>query len=89
MPAVIEKLVVEQLLDTLPTDLRIWLCERKLTTADEAVILAGDYTLARRCKQGDVLKLEARKKEGQGRDSRKCYLCGQEGHYAAHCKKQR
>ena len=31
--------------------------------------------------------MEARKKEGQGRDSCKCYLCGQEGHYAAHCKK--
>ena len=27
VPAVIEKLVVEQLLDTLPTDLWIWLCE--------------------------------------------------------------
>lgn len=83
--AVIEKLVVEQLLDTLPGDLRIWLCERKPTTADEAAALADDYILARRRKQGEVPKSDTNKKDG--RESRRCYQCGQEGHYAAQCKK--
>ena len=44
--AVIEKLVVEQLLDILPAELQIWLCERKPATGNEAATLADDYMLA-------------------------------------------
>ena len=45
--AVIEKVVVEQLLNTMPRDLRIWMCERKPTTGKEVGVLADDYVLAR------------------------------------------
>ena len=55
---VIEKLVVEQLLDILPQDLRIWLCERKPTTGDQAAALADDYVLARRRRRSDVRRKE-------------------------------
>lgn len=39
---VFEKLVIEQMLDILPQDLRVWLCERKPMTGDEAAALADD-----------------------------------------------
>lgn len=45
--AVIEKLVVEQLLNTMPRELRIWMCERNPTTGKEVGKLADDYKLAR------------------------------------------
>ena len=35
MEAVIEKLVVEQFMDGLPPQLRIWMLERKLTSMEE------------------------------------------------------
>ena len=61
--AVIEKLVVEQPMDILPTDLQIWMCERKPTTGEEAGALA-DNTLARR----------RRRSEGQTQEGKKVRL---------------
>ena len=46
--AVLEKLVVEHLSYTMPTDLRIWVAERKPADGAEAGRLADDYTQARR-----------------------------------------
>lgn len=45
--ALTEKLLIEQLLNTMPTDLRIWLVEKKPTTSSEAGKLADDYVSAR------------------------------------------
>ena len=45
--AVIEKIVTEQLLNTMPDDLCIWISERKPKTYREAGRLADDYLLAR------------------------------------------
>lgn len=72
-----EKLVVEQLLNTMPTDLRIWIGERKPTNGKEAGGWADDY-------------VQARRREGNGggseRQSRpKCSKCGQVGHVARSC----
>ena len=46
--AVFEKLLVEQLLNSMPSDLRVWVGERKPTTGKEAGNLADDYIQARR-----------------------------------------
>jgi hypothetical protein len=46
--AVTEKLVTEQLLNTKPDNLRIWISERKPKTCREAGRLADDYLLARK-----------------------------------------
>ena len=46
--AITEKLLVEQLLSTMPADLRIWLGEKKPSTCSEAGKLADDYVLARK-----------------------------------------
>ena len=43
-----EKFTVEQLLSTMPDDLRVWVSERKPATAAEAGQLADDYLQARR-----------------------------------------
>lgn len=46
--AVFEKLLVEQLLNSMPSDLRVWVGERKPMTGKEAGRLADDYIQARR-----------------------------------------
>ena len=48
--SVTEKLLIEQLLDTVPADLRVWLSEKKPTTGLEAGRIADDYVLARKPK---------------------------------------
>ena len=83
----IEKLVLEQLLDIAPYDLRVWLCERKPKTVTEAGSLADDFMSARRRKRFDQPKSEGKKKEGAGKETRRCHICQEEGHIAVNCKK--
>ena len=47
VPAVIDAVVMEQLLDTLPADLRVWVRERKPGSSTDAGKLAEDYLQAR------------------------------------------
>ena len=84
---VIKKLVLEQLLDIAPYDLRVWLCERKPKTVTEAGSLADDFMSARRRKRFDQPKSEGKKKEGAGKETRRCHICQEEGHIAVNCKK--
>ena len=46
--AVIEKLVVEQFMDGLPPQLRVWMLERRLTSMEEVELAADDYVGAQR-----------------------------------------
>jgi len=50
--AVMEKVAIEQLLNTMPADLRIWVDERKPKTASGAGRLADDYLQARQRELG-------------------------------------
>ena len=45
--AVCEKVLVEQLLNAMPAELKVWVGERKPTTGEEAARLADDYVQAR------------------------------------------
>ena len=74
---VLDKLVVEQLLDTLGADLKIWLSEKKPKCGNEAGSLADDYVQARRRDGVD----RGRTKEQTG-EPRKCHKCGKPGHFA-------
>ena len=88
---VAEKLVTEQLLNTMPQHLRISVSEKKPSTSREAGTLADDYVLARRRNwvQLPGQTTEPRNQEGMtGRDTRKCHSCGQEGHLARMCPKK-
>ena len=85
--AVIEKVVVEQLLNTMPRDLRIWMCERKPTTGKEVGVLADDYVLARSRSRVEPPKQD-KTKGGATQETRKCHSCGLEGHLARNCTKK-
>ncbi len=91
--AVAQKVAIEQLLNTMPADLRIWVGERKPKTSSEAGRLADDYLQARRRESGLPTKStgqpwETRRKERSGGETRKCHACGQEGHLARNCPKK-
>ena len=47
MEELADKMMMEQLLNNMPTDLRVWLGERKPSSCREAGMLADDYVLAR------------------------------------------
>lgn len=55
MKAVCEKIPVKQLLNTMPSDLKVWVGERKPKTGEEAGRLADDYLQARQ-RDGAVIK---------------------------------
>ena len=72
-----DAVVKEQLLTTLPEDVRVWLTERKLKTAAEAGQLADDYLQAR---SSDMPPLKSdRPPPGP------CPRCGGSDHWARYC----
>ena len=91
--AVTEKMTIDQLLSTMPGDLRIWVGEWKPKTAGEAGRLADDYMQARRRESGLLSKndQEAKRREKPAivaGESRKCHACGQGGHLVRNCPKR-
>ena len=86
---VVEKLVVEQLMATMPGELRVWVAERKPGKGEEAGRLADDYVQARRplYAKPDSKRQEGEKKTSSvgGPETRKCHKCGAEGHLRRNC----
>ena len=81
-----ELIVREQFLDTLPTDLRVRVAERKPKTALEAGELADDYLRARR--QPKELKKQPTTGEKRGTSEvKRCHNCGLQGHLASECRR--
>ena len=70
-------MVKEQLLTTLPEDVRVWVTERKQKTAAEAGQLVEDYLQARSA--GTPIALNQRQPTGL------CPRCGEHGHWGRHC----
>ena len=73
-------IVMEQFLNTVPREVRIWLLERKPKSPIEAGELADKYWQARRS-VAENQSSESRNK------SRKCHKCQQPGHIAKDCPK--
>ena len=83
--AVLEKVAMEQLLNTMPPELRVWVSERKPTTGCEAGRLADDYVQARQRVTGP--NFDTKKTGGPG-EKHRCPKCGLEGHLARNCPKK-
>ena len=81
MEKVCEKLVVEQLMNVLPREIRIWVAERKPTTGSAAGALADDYLPARLGDgTGTLASMESKRGDKSKTESRKCHKCKQAGH---------
>ena len=78
---------MEQLVNTMSTDLKVWVSERKPTTGGEAGGLADDYVRARQRDAGVKGMVEDRRREKE-MDQKKCHNCGKECHFARNCFKK-
>ena len=77
---------MEQLLDSVPVELRIWVRERKPRTVAEAGRLADDYAEAKGPLEGQRLQETATAPSRMvSRGPRQCYACGDPGHIARNC----
>ena len=90
-----ELIVVEQLLETLPSHVRIWVRERKPTTGVEAGQLADDYFEARRgTNRGSERPTNRpaaptnRQPSEKPTEPRKCFTCGSTAHLRNDCPKR-
>ena len=83
----LEVVAVEQLLNSMPTGVRIWVSERKPKTVAEAGKLADDYTLARGVKDNSRNQ-ESHRESPKGAASvpKRCHTCGRPGHLARDCR---
>uniref|UniRef100_A0A1X7TMG4 CCHC-type domain-containing protein n=1 Tax=Amphimedon queenslandica TaxID=400682 RepID=A0A1X7TMG4_AMPQE len=86
-----EKMLLKQLHNVMPPELRIWVNERKPMSADEAATLAN-YMTARRMTGKNWKETGGKEKTGEdsikqkgGADSRMCHVCKQIGHLAYNC----
>ena len=101
---VAEMMIMEQLVETLPPHIQIWVREHKPKSGKDAAVLADDYVDARKAttcdkrnshsEQGKVKDDAGTKTENQSNDrmktqaSLKCYNCSEIGHIAKKCPKK-
>ena len=80
--------ILEQLVNTLPEDVRVWVKERKPKTSMEAGQLADDYIQARKQNSGEPSVPVSRKSANIPTHPpvRSCHRCGKPGHHARDCR---
>ena len=87
MEALKEKIVVEQLMEGMPRDLRIWLGDRKPTTGEEAGRLADSYVHSRQLDPKELPPRETRRPSRESGATKTCHYCKIKGHIAKDCRK--
>ena len=75
---------VEQLLNSLPSGVQIWVSERKPKSVAEAGKLTNDYVQARRSKEGSQTE-EPNSLRTTGHSVRQCFKCGKSGNVSCDC----
>ena len=82
----VELVAVEQLLEALPTNIRIWVRQQKSKTVAEAGRLAVDYVQARKQeKKGQESSKGGEPSRNQPGPRPKCDNCGKSGHRTQDC----
>ena len=87
---VLEIVTTEQLINTMPDEMRVWVRERKPKTSVQAGDLADDYVQARKIGEKKTLphKFDGDKRPTTGNSlPRRCYNCGETTHLASDCRK--
>ena len=85
MEEVMEMVAVEQMLNSLPAEMRVWVCERKPKTVTEVGKLADDFAQGRGPNGGGRrVPVGPRPDPGQ---RQQCHNCGLVGHLARDCRK--
>ena len=80
-------IVKEQLLNSLPSEISVWVSERKPKTGREAGQLADGYLQVRRRSQEPSRNEQSRRPEKHPHGPVRCHVWHQEGHVARDCKK--
>ena len=75
---VVDQIVLEQFLKTLPEDVRVFVRERSPGSSEEAAKLADDHLQAR--------KEDLASNDGNKKGDRRCLRCGKMGHMAKDCR---
>ena len=77
---------LEQLVNTLPQDVRVWVKERKPKTSTEAGQLADDYIQVRKQNTEGASSQANKKFPDSPTQCRFCQRCGKPGHEARDCQ---
>ena len=77
--AVMEKIVVEQLIETMPRDLKVWIRDRKPASGADAGKLADDYSRARQ------QELQVSPRVLDHNEVKRCHTCRKTGHLMRDC----
>ena len=84
---VLEQIALEQLMNTLPQEVNIWVKDRKPKTAIEAGQLADEYILVRQ-QAGEPRHCGQQHNERlHGHERIQCYYSNKQGHIARECRR--